>query len=131
MLDVVIFGAGPAGLFAARELAENTDLSIKVFERGRDIHERNCPATMTGECGVCDPCDVMQGLGGTGGMSDGTLNLSPKIGGDLTEFVDRDEAYDLIEEVDSTFLEFGASERIYGNKTPKTEKLARKAAAAD
>ncbi|KXA97654.1 FAD-dependent oxidoreductase [candidate division MSBL1 archaeon SCGC-AAA259I14] len=131
MTDVVIFGAGPAGLFAAKELAEKSDLSVKIIERGKKIFERNCPATDTGECVNCMPCDVMQGVGGTGGMSDGTLNLSPHIGGDLTEFVDRDEAYKLIEYIDSVFQNHGAPQKMYGKETPGTEKLARKAAAAD
>lgn len=131
MAEVIIFGAGPAGLFAAKELVENSNLSVKVIERGKPIEERRCPATETGECSQCNPCDVMQGLGGTGGMSDGTLNLSPRIGGDLTQFVNRQEAFDLIDYIDSVFLEYGASEKIYGEKTHKTEKLARKAAAAD
>ncbi len=131
MTEVIIFGAGPAGLFAAKKLADNSNLSIKVIERGKPIKERSCPATETGECIECNPCDVMQGLGGTGGMSDGTLNLSPRIGGDLTQFVSRQEAFNLIDYIDSVFIEHGASEKIYGKETDKTEELARKAAAAD
>lgn len=131
MSEVVIFGSGPAGLFAAKELAENSDLSVKVIERGRPILDRNCPATDTAECISCDPCDVMQGLGGAGGMSDGTLNLSPFIGGNLTEFVSQQEAEELIDEIDNVFQEHGAPNQIFGKETPGTEKLARKAAAAD
>lgn len=131
MPDVVIFGAGPAGLFAAEELSKNSDLSIKVIEGGKSILERDCPAADTAECVQCSPCDVMQGLGGAGGMSDGTLNLSPYIGGDLTRFVNNNEARELIEYVDSIFQKHGAPDRIYDKETSGTEELARKAAAAD
>ncbi len=131
MTDVFIIGAGPAGLFAAKEIAENSNLSVKVIEEGKAISDRSCPATETGECKGCEPCDVMHGVGGTGGMSDGTLNLSPYIGGDLTEYVDIREAEELIEIVDSTFQEFGASKKLYGGKKAETEELERKAAASD
>jgi len=131
LTNVTIFGAGPAGLFAAKELAEKSNLSVKVVEKGKSIYGRNCPATETGECIECAPCDVMQGVGGTGGMSDGTLNLSPFIGGDLTEFVGKREADRLIEYIDSVFQKHGAPKKMYGEDTPGTEELARKAAAAD
>ena len=37
--DVVIIGAGPAGIFTALELAD-TGLSILILEKGLDIRER-------------------------------------------------------------------------------------------
>ena len=44
--DVAIVGAGPAGIFAAYELAEKKPgLSIVVLESGNDIHPRCCPST--------------------------------------------------------------------------------------
>lgn len=131
MSDVVIIGSGPAGMFAADELVRETDLSVKIIEMGKPISERNCPSTETGECVNCDPCDVMHGLGGTGGMSDGTLNLRPDIGGDLTEFVGKREAYELVDRIDSTFQKYGASSEIYGDDSSEADKLARKAAAED
>ncbi|KXB03529.1 FAD-dependent oxidoreductase [candidate division MSBL1 archaeon SCGC-AAA261F19] len=130
MVDVLIIGGGPAGLFAAHELAENSNLSVEVIEKGKKIQERECPAVRTGECIGCEPCDVMCGLGGAGGMSDGTLNLRHDIGGDLTEFTTLSEANRLIEKVDSIFEEHGAPAEIYGERSKETEDLARKAAAA-
>lgn len=130
MVDVLIIGGGPAGLFAAHEIAENSDLSIEIIEKGKKINDRECPAAKTGECIRCEPCDVMCGLGGAGGMSDGTLNLRHDIGGDLTEFTSLDEANRLIEKVDSIFEEHGAPKEIYGEKSKETEELTRRAAAA-
>lgn len=131
MTDVIIFGAGPAGLFAAEEIAKNSDLSVKVFERGGPILDRDCPAADTSECIECQPCDVMQGMGGAGGLSDGTLNLSPFIGGDLTNLVNRRRAEEIIDYIDSIFQEYGAPNQMYGGENPKNEDLARKAAAGD
>ena len=42
--DVVIVGAGPAGIFAAYELHENDpDLKVLLIDKGHDIYNRNCP----------------------------------------------------------------------------------------
>lgn len=131
MADVLIIGAGPAGLFAAHELSEKSNLSVQIIDKGKDIDKRACPAIRTGECVRCKPCDVMCGVGGAGGMSDGTLNLRHDIGGDLTEFTGRvSDAKLLVEEVDSIFQEHGAPKETYGVDPKATEKLTRKAAAA-
>ncbi len=131
LVDVLIIGAGPAGLFAAHELSTKSDLSVQIVDMGKNIKKRTCPVTKTGKCVRCQPCDVMCGVGGTGGMSDGTLNLRYDIGGDLSEFTGSvAEAKRLVKEVDSIFLEHGGSKKIYGTDTAESEKLARKAAAA-
>jgi uncharacterized FAD-dependent dehydrogenase len=103
--DVIIIGAGPAGLFAAKELSKKK-LHILVIDRGKSIEERNCPMLREGKCLNCNPCDIMSGLGGAGAFSDGTLNVHPQIGGDLTQFLAKDDAWDLVEEVDQLFAEY-------------------------
>ncbi|MDI6888760.1 MAG: NAD(P)/FAD-dependent oxidoreductase [Methanocellales archaeon] len=123
MKRVIIVGAGPAGLFAALTLMSKAN--VLVLEKGKEIYERRCPADVT-ECIHCKICDVIHGVGGAGGMSDGKLNLHPKIGGDLTEFVSEKRAYELIDRVDKVFIEHGAPEM--DNASP--EDLLRRAAAA-
>lgn len=114
--DVIIVGAGPAGLFAAKHLAENSDNSnfkVLVIEKGRDAHERNCPMKTTGVCCHCSPCNIITGVGGAGGMSDGKLNLNPYIGGNLVRYTNTEEyAYELINYVDESFVSFGAPKEI-------------------
>ena len=65
MYDVIIVGAGPAGLFAARWLADNSKSKILVIEKGRDVEKRICPSKEYGKCVNCHPCNVVTGVGGS------------------------------------------------------------------
>ncbi|MDF1557660.1 MAG: NAD(P)/FAD-dependent oxidoreductase [ANME-2 cluster archaeon] len=128
--DVVIVGAGPAGLFAAHELL-NKGLSILIIEQGRDISSRKCDLPLVSRCTHCEPCDIMCGVGGAGTYSDGTLNLRPDIGGDLSEFTnDPDAAWVLVDHVDSIFLQYGAPEALNRPDNTEIEALKRRAASA-
>jgi len=40
--DIIIIGAGPAGMFAAYELAAIHSLKILIVDMGRDIEKRLC-----------------------------------------------------------------------------------------
>ncbi len=131
MQDVVIIGAGPAGLFAAHELATKSKLSVLVIDMGREIDKRTCPAAETGKCIKCQPCHIMCGVGGAGGMSSGTLNLRHDIGGDLSQLTGSvSKAHGLVKNVDAIFLEHGAPKEVYGSEAEATEELTRRAAAA-
>lgn len=116
--DVLIIGAGPAGLLAASELTEH--MKVIVVDKGRDINSRKCVALESGSCKKCLPCNITGGVGGAGGLSDGKLNLRPDIGGDLEEFVSHDKAWDIIREIDEFFLKHGAPNELY---SPSEEEL--------
>lgn len=125
MHDVVVVGAGPAGLFAALELSSHRK-NVVVVDKGRDISERSCPMKKWGHCLHCDPCHIMCGMGGAGTYSDGILNLHPAIGGDLSRLTD--DAWSLIDEVDSIFLRYGAPVETQEPTSQDVEDLSRRAA---
>jgi len=128
--DVAIIGAGPAGLFAAYELAEKSSLKVVVIDMGKDVDKRTCPMEKTGVCVNCKPCNVMSGVGGAGGLSDGTLNLRPDIGGNLYEFMSENEAWELVRYVDSIYVKHGTPTKLYEATSEEEEELSRKAASA-
>ncbi len=124
--DVVIVGAGPAGIFAALELSRESNLRVVVFDKGPPIEKRRCPARSGGECVHCQPCSIMTGWGGAGAFSDGKLTLSPASGGHLGELLGEEQAQTLIDEVDRVYVAYGASKNVYGRHTDEYESLAKK-----
>jgi len=126
--DVVIVGAGPAGLFAAAKLADH--LKVIVVDKGRGMNGRACIALKKGTCKKCSPCNITGGLGGAGGLSDGKLNLRPDIGGNLEEFVSIDEAWSIIHEIDEFFLRHGAPDEIYSPSKEDITEILKKSAAS-
>jgi uncharacterized FAD-dependent dehydrogenase len=96
--DVIIVGAGPAGLAAAFELTTLTDLSILMIDKGRSMNGRNC-TSLESFCVDHFPCDVTHGFGGAGLFSDGKLCLDSSVGGDITRFYTTQEADELMNRV--------------------------------
>ncbi len=129
--DVVIIGAGPAGLFCAWELTngQGLDLDVLIVERGGEISGRHCPAREKKvSCQRCNPCHILSGFGGAGTFSDGKLMLSPELGGLLSSSLPREELTELVDYVDQTFLQFGApSGRLFGTDDQKIAELQRRA----
>ncbi|KAF1085929.1 soluble pyridine nucleotide transhydrogenase [Sporotomaculum syntrophicum] len=114
--DVIIVGAGPAGIFAALEIsAKKSDLRVLILEKGRDINQRNCLSREKGgSCFNCNPCSTVCGWGGAGAFSDGKLTLSSEIGGSLDQYLGEEKLNEMIKEVDQTYLQFGAPKHVYG-----------------
>jgi len=125
--DVIIVGAGPAGLFAALELAKKNKKVI-IIDKGRAIGTRICPIkTGSHECLHCSPCNVVCGWGGAGAFSDGKLTLTPEFGGNLEEYCGRKTLISLIDEADKTYLEHGASEILFKPSGELAKKVIAKA----
>jgi uncharacterized FAD-dependent dehydrogenase len=128
--DVIIVGAGPAGIFAALELSRTADLSILLLEKGKDLDSRRCPIIGRElSCPPCSPCGLVSGWGGAGAFSDGKLTLSSQVGGQLDAYLGSDKTAELIRHVDDLYLQFGAPKEVYGTG-PKMERIARQTEAA-
>lgn len=127
--DIIIIGAGQAGMFAAYELAKTKrGLKILLIDKGHDIAGRMEGGAKKGN-GYATGADIMCGMGGAGTWSDGTLNLRPDIGGDLDLFTrDNSESWELIRYVDEIFLRHGAPKKLYKAKGKDAEDLKRKCA---
>jgi len=131
LYDVIIVGAGPAGIFAALELSETKNLKVLMLEKGEDIEARRCPMQRTGVCAKCPTCSIVSGWGGAGAFSDGKLTLTTDFGGWLDEYMDRREVAKLIKYVDGIYLRFGAPETVFGTDEEKIKEIQRQAARAD
>ena len=113
--DVVIVGAGPAGIFTAIEMIKlGTKQSILIIEKGKAIEKRSCPKHKLGKCVSCKPCNITTGFSGAGAFSDGKLSLCEEVGGDLPNLIGADYAKKIIDYTDGIYLEFGADTHVEG-----------------
>ena len=113
--DIIIVGAGAAGVFMAYELTkQNCGAKVLVLEKGAPLAERACPISrgLTQRCIKCNPCHIMNGYGGAGSLSDGKYNITTSFGGDLHVYVGEDKAMELMEYVDSVLCSMGGSEAV-------------------
>ena len=91
--DVIIVGAGPAGIFTALELfRRGADKKILMIEKGKSVEKRSCPKAKTKKCVGCQPCNITTGFSGAGAFSDGKLSLSCEVGGEFPNLVGADFA---------------------------------------
>lgn len=105
--DVIVVGAGPAGLFAAYKLCEKKghDFSILVIDKGESPDNRTCEA-LNGICGKCENCNLVSGGGGSGLFSDGKLIMDVHSGGHLKEIFKTNKKEALEREVETVINKF-------------------------
>ena len=133
MYDVVIIGAGPAGLFTAYELiTNNPKLKVAILDRGSNVKNRVCPMNKLGiACQNCNPCAILSGYGGAGTFSDGKLNYIHKLGkSDLTKYMSESEAIKLIDDTESIFNKFKMDADVYPSNMKEAENIRKKVAIA-
>lgn len=112
MYDVIVIGAGPAGIFCALKLLAEGVHDILMIDMGKDIGSRKRRGR-----------DLLCGWGGAGAFSDGKITLSPEVGGFLGEYLDRETLRRLLEEADRTYLQFGAPTAVYGAPSDELDSL--------
>lgn len=113
--DVIIIGAGPAGIFAAREISMQSYLKILLLEKGQEVEKRFCPSLDgNNKCHDCRLCSIMSGWGGAGAYSDGKLTLTTHFGGWLNDFIGSAKLESLINYADSVYVANGAPARFFG-----------------
>ena len=119
--DVIIVGAGPAGIFAALELSKVEGIKTLIIDKGGDIEKRVREV----------PRSLLCGWGGAGAFSDGKLTLSTEVGGQLTTYIPDEEVHRLIKYVDQIYVDFGAPKKVYGTNEDEVNRIAREAMLAD
>lgn len=130
--DVIIVGAGPAGIFTSYELTlKAPHLKVLLLDKGLNIYKRNCPI-LSGkiqscpkriengaEVSGCKPsCSITSGFGGAGAFSDGKFNITTEFGGWLTNYIPGSSVIELIDYVDNINLSYGANKHITDPLTP-------------
>ena len=126
--DVLIIGAGPAGIFTAIEMIrKGSKQSIVIVEKGQSIEKRHCPKAKTQKCVNCKPyCHITTGFSGAGAFSDGKLSLSSDVGGNLPMLIGEELAQETIDYTDKIYLEFGADTHVEGVSNDEAVKEIRK-----
>ncbi len=133
MYNVAIIGAGPAGIFAALEIAKlKPEWKVVLVEKGQKIENRKCPLREGSPiCTNCKRCGLLCGWGGAGAFSDGKLTLTPDVGGHLVDYMSREEAEQLIDYSDKLYLDFGATDELFGTDLKTFKEIERQAALAE
>ncbi|MEO6917264.1 MAG: FAD-dependent protein [Chitinophagaceae bacterium] len=103
--EVIIVGAGPAGLFAALMLIEKGIRPI-IFERGKNVRARRRDLSVLNKDGIINPeSNYCFGEGGAGTYSDGKLYTRSNKRGDIHRIL-------------NLFVQFGADEKILYDAHP-------------
>ena len=97
--QVIIIGAGPAGLFAALQLIEKGVRPV-ILERGKDVKSRRRDLAVLNKEGIINPeSNYCFGEGGAGTYSDGKLYTRSTKRGDVNRIL-------------NLLVQFGADEKI-------------------
>jgi uncharacterized FAD-dependent dehydrogenase len=141
--DVIVVGAGPAGIFTCYELTlKMPNAKVLLIDKGHDIYRRNCPilqkkiekcpapAGKKDYAGCLPACSITNGFGGAGAYSDGKFNITSEFGGWMTDYLPDSQVIELIRYVDDINLKHGATESITDPMTDKVREIERRGYAA-
>jgi uncharacterized FAD-dependent dehydrogenase len=141
--DVIVVGAGPAGIFTCYELTlKMPNAKVLLIDKGHDIYRRNCPilqkkiqkcppASGKKDFAGCLPaCSITNGFGGAGAYSDGKFNITSEFGGWMTDYLPTSTVVDLIQYIDRINLQHGATTSITDPLTDEVRAIEKRAYAA-
>jgi uncharacterized FAD-dependent dehydrogenase len=141
--DVIVVGAGPAGIFACYEMTlKYPQANVLLVDKGHDIYSRRCPI-LEEKIKLCPPpagkkdyagclpaCSITSGFGGAGAYSDGKFNITTEFGGWMTDYLSPSKVLELIKYVDQINLKHGATESITDPTTETIKQIEQRAYAA-
>jgi len=112
VFDVIVVGAGPAGMFACYELINsNPKLKIALIDMGNRIENRR-------------KNEVMSGFGGAGAYSDGKLQFTPKLSHERVFSIISPKEYQVyLDRIDQIFMDFGVKAESYPKNEDEVNKL--------
>ena len=141
--DVIVVGAGPAGIFTCYELTlKLPGARVLLVDKGHDIYKRNCPILQK-KIEKCPPpvgkkdyagclpaCSITNGFGGAGAYSDGKFNITSEFGGWMTDYLPDSTVLELIRYVDEINLKHGATHTLTDPLTDEVREIEKRAYAA-
>ena len=114
--DIIVVGAGPAGIFACYEIIKkNPTLKVALIDKGNRIEKRKSN-------------EIMFGFGGAGAYSDGKLHFTPKLSHERTfDIIDPQDYAKILEEIDKIFMNFGVDTPEFPKNKEEVSKLVEEA----
>ncbi len=115
--DVVIVGAGPAGIFACFEILDkDPKINIALIDMGSKLEGRKSN-------------EVMSGFGGAGSYSDGKLHYTPNLSHERALHLVSEEQYvDILDTIEARFKEFGVDSDYYPKNAEEVKEMVEEAA---
>jgi uncharacterized FAD-dependent dehydrogenase len=114
--DVVIVGAGPAGIFACFEfLKVNPEIKIGLIDMGPRLGERKAN-------------QVMSGFGGAGSYSDGKLHYTPKLSHERAlHLISETEYRKILDLIEAIFKQYGVDSDWYPRNAEEVKEMVEEA----
>ena len=114
--DLVIVGAGPAGIFACFEILDrDPTINIALIDMGPRLGKRKAN-------------EVMSGFGGAGSYSDGKLHYTPKLSHERAlHLVSEREYVEILNSIEARFKKYGVDSDYYPRNAEEVKEMVEEA----